>query len=74
MRLCTISIPHVKASTSRILATSTIDKRHCGLSFTTHKKTMGRIKKVNQYFNHMKNINPWENEDWISFVLLMLCY
>ena len=58
MLLCTISIPHVEASISRVLATSTINKRHWGLSFTEHKKTMGRIKKGNLYLNHMKVINP----------------
>ena len=74
MRLCTISIPDVKASTSRVLATLTINKRHWGLSFTAHEKTMGRIKKDNQYFNHMKVINPSENKGCILLVILMLCY
>ena len=58
MRLCRISIPHAKASTSRLLATSTINKRHWHVSFTVHKKMMGGIKKGNQYFNHLKVINP----------------
>ena len=57
MPLCTISIPHVEASTSRVLATSTISKVYWGLSFTARKKTMGRIKKDNLYSNHMKVIN-----------------
>ena len=57
MQQCTISIPHVQASPSRVLAASTINKRHWGLSFKAYKKTMGRIKKDNQYFNHMKGIN-----------------
>ena len=35
---------------------------------------MGRIKKDNQYFNHMKVINPWENKNWILLLILMLCY
>ena len=48
MQLCTISIPHAQASTSRVPATSTINKRHWGLSFTAHKKTMGQIKKDNK--------------------------
>ena len=61
--LCTISIPPVEASISRVLATSTISKRHWGLLFTEHKKTMGRIKKGNLYLNHMKIINPWENKN-----------
>ena len=74
MRLCTISIPHVKASTSRVLATSTINKRHRGLSVRACKKTMGRIKKDNQYFHDMKVINPWENKNWILLVILMLCH
>ena len=74
MQLCTISIPHLKASTSRVLATSTINNRHWGLSFTAHKKTIGRIKKDNQYFNLMKVISPWENKNWILLVILMLCY
>ena len=71
MRLCTISIRHVKASTSGVRATSTINKRHRGLLFTAHKKTMRRIKKDNQYFNHMKVIGPWENKNWILLVILM---
>ena len=62
MRLCTISIPHVEASISRVLAMPTINKRHWGLSFTAHRKTMGRIKKSNLYFNHMKVLNPWESK------------
>ena len=65
MPLCTISISHAKASTSRVLATSTINKRHWGLSFTAHRKTMGRIKKGNLYFNHLKVINQWENKNSI---------
>ena len=43
MLLCTTSIPQVEASISRVLATSTINKRHWGLSFGDHKKKMGRI-------------------------------
>ena len=74
MGLCTISIPHVKVSTSRVVVTSTIDKRHWGLSFTAHKKTMGRIKKDNLSFSHMKVINPWENKNWIPLVIFKLCY
>ena len=74
MQLCTIWIPHVDASTWRVLATLTINKRHWGLSFTAHKKTMGRIKKGNLHFNHMKVINPWENKNWILLVILMFCY
>ena len=74
MRLYTISIPHVKASTSRVLVTSTINNCHWALFFTAHKKTMGRIKKDNQYFNHMKVIGPWENKNWILLVPLMFCY
>ena len=74
MRLCTISIPHIQASTSRVLATSRINKHHWDLSFTAHKKTMGQIKKDNQYFNNLRVINPWENENWILLVILMLCY
>ena len=42
----------------RVLATSTINKCHWGLSFTEHKETMGRIKKGNLCLNHMKVINP----------------
>ena len=52
MLLCTISIPHVEASISRVLATSTIHKRHWGLSFSEHKRTMGRIKEGNLHLNH----------------------
>ena len=52
-------IPHVKASTSRVLATSTINTCHWDPSFTAHKKTMGRIKKDKQYSNHMKVVGPW---------------
>ena len=63
MLLCTISIPHVEASISRVLATSTIHKRHWGLSFTEHKRTMARIKKGSLYLNHMKVTNPWENKN-----------
>ena len=74
MLLCTISIPHVEASISQVLATSTTHKRHWGLSFTEHKKTMGRIKKVNLYLNHMKVINPWEKNNWILLAILMLYY
>ena len=74
MQLCTISIPDVKASTSRVLAMSTINKRQWGLSFTAHKKTMGRIRKDYQYFNYMKVINPWENKNCIPLVILMLSY
>ena len=57
MRLCTILILHVKASTSRVLATLMINNRNWGLSFTACKKMMGRIKKDNQNFNHIKVIN-----------------
>ena len=74
MLLCTISIPHVEALISRVLATSTINKRHWGLSFREHKQTMGRIKKGTLYLNHIKVINPWENKNWIPLVILMLCY
>ena len=74
MPLCTISIPHIRASTSRVLATSTINKRHWGRLFTAHKKTMGRIKKDNQYLNHMKVVGPWENKNWILLVILIFCY
>ena len=74
MLLCTISNPHLEALSSRVLATSTIHKRHWGLSFTEHKKTMGRITKGNLYLNHMKVINPWENKNWILLVILMLYY
>ena len=74
MRLCTISIPHVKPLTSRVLATLTTDKRHWGPSFTAHKKRMGPIQKDNLCFNHMKVINPCENKNWIRLVILMLCY
>ena len=63
MLLCTISIPHVEASISRVLATSTIHKRHRGPSFTEHKRTIGQIKKGNLYLNHMKVTNPWENKN-----------
>ena len=72
MLLCTISIPHVEASIPRVLATSTNNKRHWGLLFTEHKKTMGRIIKGNLYVNHMKVVNPWENKNWILLVILML--
>ena len=58
MLLCTIWIPHVEASILRVLATSKINKRHLGLSFTGHKKRMGRIKTCNLYLNHLKGINP----------------
>ena len=74
MLLCTISIPNVEVSISRVLASSTINKRHWGLLFTEHKKTMGRIKKGNLYLNHMKVINAWENKNWILLVILMLYY
>ena len=74
MRLRTISIPYVQASTSRFLATSTINERDRGLSFTAHKKTMGRIKKDNHYFNHMKVTNPRDKKNRILLVILMLCY
>ena len=74
MLLCTISIPHVEASISRVLATSTIHKRHWGLSFTEHKKTMGQMKKGNLYLNHMKVTNPWENKNWILLAIHMLYY
>ena len=74
MRLCTISILHVKALTSRVPAMLTIDKGHWGSSITAHKKTMGRINKENQYFNDMKVINPGENKNWILLVILVLCY
>ena len=73
MLLCTISIPHVEASISRVLAKSTIHKRHWGLSFTEHKKTMGQIRRGNLHLNHMKVINPWENKNWILLVL-SLCF
>ena len=62
MRLCTISIPHVKASTSRVLATSAINNRHWGLLFTAHKKTMERIQRDSHYFNPMKVIRTWEDK------------
>ena len=74
MLMCTISIPHVEASISRVLATSTIHKCHSGLSFTEHKKTMGRIKKGNLYLNHMKVTNPWENQNWTRLAIHMLYY
>ena len=74
MLLCTTSIPHVEALISRVLAMSTIHKRHWGLSFTEHKKTMGRIKKGNLYLNHMKVTDPWENKNWILLAILMLYY
>ena len=74
MLLCTISIPHVEASISRVLATSTISKRNCDLSFTEQTKTMERIKKGNLYLSHMKVINPWENKNWILLEILMLYY
>ena len=74
MLLCTISIPHVEASISRVLATSTTHKRHWGLSFTEHKKAMGRIKKGNLYLNHMKLTNPCENKSWILLAIHMLYY
>ena len=70
MLLCTISIPHVEGSIAWVLATWTINKRHWGLSFTEHQRTMGRIKKGNLYLNHMKVSNPWENKDWILSVIL----
>ena len=71
---CTISIPQIEAWISRVLATSTINKRHWGLSFTEHKKTMERINKGNLYRNHMKVINTWENKNWILLVILMLYF
>ena len=74
MQLCTISIPNVRAPLSRVLAMSKIHKRHWGLSFTEHKKTMGRIKKGNLYLHHMKVINPWEKKNWILLAILMLYY
>ena len=74
MLLCTISIPHVEASISLVLARSTINNRHWGLSFTEHKKTMGRFKKDNLYLNHMKVINPWKNKNWILLVILTPYY
>ena len=74
MLLCTISIPHVEASISRVPATSMINKCHRGLSFTEHKKTMGLIKKGNLYLNHMKVINPLKTKHWILLVILMLYY
>ena len=74
MLLCTISIPHIEASISRVLATSTINKRHWGLSFTEHEKMMGGIMKDNLYLNHMKVTNPWENKNWILVAILMLYY
>ena len=69
MRLCTISIPHVEASTSRALATWATNKRHWGLSFMAHKRGMGRMKTDNQYFDHMKVIGPWRRKK-----IVMLCY
>ena len=72
--LCTILIPHVEASISRVLATSTIHERQWGLSFTEHKKMMGRIKKGNLHPNHMKVTNPWENKNWILLAIHMLYY
>ena len=63
MLLCTMSIPHVEASISRVLATSMINKHHWGLSFTEHKRTLGRIKKGNLYLNHMKVINPCKKQE-----------
>ena len=74
MLLCTISMPHVEALISRVLATSTINKRHWGLSFAEHKKTMGRIKRGKIYLNHMKVINPWKNKNWILLAILTLYY
>ena len=74
MLLCTISIRHVEAWISQVLATSTINKRQWGLLFTEHKKTMGRLEKGNLYLNHMKVINPWENRNWILLVFLLLYY
>ena len=74
MVLCRISILHVEVSISRVLATSTINKRHSGLSFTELKKTMRRIKKGNLYLNHMKVLNPWENRNWILLVILIFYY
>ena len=53
----------LEAPTSRVLATSEINKRHWGLSFAAHKKMMGGINKGNQYFNHIKVIGPWENNN-----------
>ena len=74
MLLCKVSIPYVEASIWRVLASSMIHKHHWGLSFTEHKKLMGRIKKGNLYLNHMKVINPWENKNWILLAFLMLYY
>ena len=71
MLLCTISNPHVEASISRVLATWTINKRHWGLLFLEHRRTMGRINKGNLYLNHMKVINPWKDKNWILLVILM---
>ena len=74
MLLCTILIRHVEASISRVLATSTINQRHWGLSFKEHKRTMGRIKKSDRYLNYMNVINPWENKNWIPLAIFMLYY
>ena len=74
MLLCTISIPHVEMSISRVLATSTINKRHWGPSLPEHKKTMARIKRGNLCLNHMKVLNPWENKNGILLVIRMLYY
>ena len=57
-----------------LASSSNVDDPHWGLSFTEHKKTMGRIKKGNLYLNHMKVINPWENKNWILLAILMLYY
>ena len=74
MLLCTICIPHVEALISRVLATSTIIKRHWGLSFMELKKTMGRTKKGNLYLNHMEVFNPWEDKNCILLVILIFDY
>ena len=74
MLLCTILIPHVEASISRVLATSTINKRQWGLSFTEHKRAMGRINKGNLYLNHINVINRWEDKNSILLVILMFYY
>ena len=72
MLLCTISIPRVEASISRVLATSTIHKRHWGLSFTEHKRTIGRIKKGNLYLKHMEVSNHGKTRT--AFYRRSLCF
>ena len=74
MQLCKISIPRVETSTSRVLATSTINKRHWGLLVTAHKKTMEGIKGGNLYFNHVTVIHPCKNKNWILLMILMFYY